>query len=97
MPQSSVIAGALAAALLFWLAANNRLTAYASILWGPTVQPTPSGNLFVPPASSGGTEGPVESPSGTSGGGGAANDNPVESLGSDADAASTALDFLEAF
>lgn len=43
MSQSSVIAGALLAAFIFWLAVNNRLQAYTAVLWGATAAPTPTG------------------------------------------------------
>ena len=43
MSQSGIIAGALLAAFIFWLAVNNRLQTYTGVLWGPTAAPKPSG------------------------------------------------------
>lgn len=42
MTQSGFIAGALLAGFVLWLAATNRLGAYADVLWGATAQPPPS-------------------------------------------------------
>lgn len=44
MSQSGIIAGALLAAFIFWLAVNNRLQTYTGVLWGPTAAPKPTGN-----------------------------------------------------
>lgn len=41
MSQSSIIAGSLLAAFIFWLAVNDRLQAYTAVLWGPTAAPKP--------------------------------------------------------
>ena len=53
MSQSAVIAAALIAGFALYLAANNRLSAYAAVLWGATSQPVASpaassgsGNIF---------------------------------------------------
>ena len=43
MSQSGIIAGALLAAFIFWLAVNNRLQTYTGVLWGPTAAPKPTG------------------------------------------------------
>lgn len=45
MSQSGFIAGMLLAAFILWLAINDRLTTYTSVLFGPTQQPTPQGNI----------------------------------------------------
>lgn len=45
MSQSGFIAAMLLAAFILWLAINDRLTAYTAVLFGPTQQPTPQGNL----------------------------------------------------
>lgn len=45
MSQSGFIAAMLLAAFVLWLAINNRLTAYTAVLFGPTQQPTPQGNI----------------------------------------------------
>ncbi len=62
MSQSGFIAGMLLAAFILWLAINDRLTAYTSVLFGPTQQPTPQGNIstnnhIIGPAPTGGTGG----------------------------------------
>lgn len=43
MDQGPFIAGALLAAFVLWLAANNRLNTYTAVLWGPTAAATPTG------------------------------------------------------
>jgi len=48
MSQSGFIAALLLAAFILYLAAQNRLTTYAAVLWGPTAAPPPQ------PASTGG-------------------------------------------
>jgi hypothetical protein len=50
--QSSLIAGALLAAFVLYLAAANRLTVYTGVLWGNTAAPVPSGGTS---SGSGGT------------------------------------------
>lgn len=35
----------LLAAFIIWLAVNDRLQAYTAVLFGPTQQPTPAGNI----------------------------------------------------
>lgn len=45
MSQSGFIAAMLLAAFIIWLAVNDRLTAYTSVLFGPTQQPKPQGNI----------------------------------------------------
>lgn len=45
MSQSGFIAGMLLAAFIIWLAINNRLQTYTAVLFGPTQQPTPQGNI----------------------------------------------------
>jgi hypothetical protein len=45
MSQSGFIAAMLLAAFVLWLAINDRLTAYTAVLFGPTQQPTPQGNI----------------------------------------------------
>jgi hypothetical protein len=41
MDQSTWIAGFLLAAFVLFLAARNRLSTYAAVLWGPTAAATP--------------------------------------------------------
>lgn len=45
MSQSGFIAAMLLAAFIIWLAINDRLTAYTSVLFGPTQAPKPQGNI----------------------------------------------------
>lgn len=45
MSQSGFIAAMLLAAFIIWLAINNRLQTYTAVLFGPTQQPTPAGNI----------------------------------------------------
>lgn len=78
MSQSSIIAGALLAAFIFWLAINNRLEAYTAVLWGKTAAPTPTGTptIAVKNESSGGGGGGflgLPSPFGGSSGGSLSN------------------------
>lgn len=71
MSQSGFIAAMLLAAFVLWLAINDRLQTYTAVLFGPTQQPTPTGNLYVP-GTAGGIEGPEDGQPQTnkSGGGG---------------------------
>jgi hypothetical protein len=41
MSQSTFIAGALIAGFVLFLAARNRLSTYAAVLWGSTAAPVP--------------------------------------------------------
>lgn len=64
MSQSGFIAGMLLAAFILWLAVNHRLAAYTAVLFGPTQQPKPQGNIsntngIIAPS-------PVATPSGSS-------------------------------
>lgn len=45
MSQSGFIAAMLLAAFILWLAINDRLQAYAAVLFGPTQAPKPQGNI----------------------------------------------------
>lgn len=93
MSQSGFIAAMLLAAFVIWLAINNRLTAYTAVLFGPTQQPKPQGNLVTPtgvigPAPTGAAPGAT-----TGGGGGLLESLPdiVDTVASDAPAL---LEFL---
>jgi hypothetical protein len=72
MSQSGFIAAMLLAAFILWLAINDRLTAYTAVLFGPTQQPTPQGNIsdkggiIAPSATAPGAGGSV-TPGGTAG------------------------------
>lgn len=61
MSQSSIIGATLLAGFILFLAANDRLQVYASVLWGDTKAPLPSSQ----PSTSGAIPGP-----GGGGGGG---------------------------
>lgn len=45
MSQSGFIAAMLLAAFIIWLAVNDRLQTYTAVLFGPTAQPKPQGNI----------------------------------------------------
>ena len=72
MSQSSVIAASLLAGFVLYLAANDRLSTYAAVLWGNTKAPLPSSQ--VPP---GGFPVPGAAPGA---GGGAASSGPLGGL-----------------
>lgn len=54
MNQSGVIAAAILAAFVLFLAARGRLGVYTAVLWGGTSAPLPSATAKAPAASGGG-------------------------------------------
>ena len=54
MSQSGVIAAAILAAFVLFIAARGRLGVYTAVLWGGTSAPLPSANTKAPQSKEGG-------------------------------------------
>lgn len=90
MSQSGFIAAMLLAAFILWLAINDRLTSYTAVLFGPTQQPKPQGNI----SDTGGIIAPAATAASAAGSAGSLMDesNIIDSTATDV--LPEALDFL---